>query len=411
MSFDRTPEQRDMQKLCRDFAESEIKPYVREHRDLEWEGSQDERFPAGVWEVAHEVGLHLLNVPEKYGGEELEPGVFTQAVMLEELSTGDHSIANGISTNWKLATLLRQFPEHLQDEWFPKMVEDPFFAMAHALTEPKGASDRWLPYNEPNGNMNTTAEKVRASGHAGDEWVINGTKQFITNGWEADIVFVYANTDPSEGMLDGTSGPFLVPRDAPGVEIDRVNETMGHRFDSNAEIHFNDVRVPDDHLLIENTALRDVGQYFTGGRVKIAARILGTGRAAFEMAMEYAQDRVQGGKPIVEHQMVQNRLADMSTALETARSMTWRAAAAADDGRDNANRLGITARIFSADATLEIAENAVEIHGGAGAMRAQGIEKLMRDAVVNMHLHGTQDIHKIKLVNELTGKGDPGTHA
>lgn len=405
MVFDLTAEQRDMQKLCREFAEEEIKPYVKENRNLEWEGSQDERFPAEVWELAHEIGLHLLNVPREYGGEELDPGVLTQALMLEELATGDHSIANGISTNWKLATLLRQFPKRLQDEWFPKMVDDPYFAMAHALTEPKGASDRWLPYNEPEGNMNTTAEKD------GDEWVINGTKQFITNGWEADIIFVYANSSPDEGMLDGTSGPFLVPTETDGVEINRVNETMGHRFDSNAEMYFNDVRVPKDHLLIEDTALRDVGQYFTGGRVKIAARILGTGRRAFEMALEYAQDRVQGGKPIVEHQMVQNRIAEMSTNLETARSTIWRAAASADAGRDNANRLGIVARLHAADAVLDIAEDAVEIHGGAGSMRAQGIEKLMRDAVVNMHLHGTQDIHKIKLVNELTGKGDPGTHA
>lgn len=186
---------------------------------------------------------------------------------------------------------------------------------------------------------------------------------------------------------------------------------MGHRFDSNAEMHFDDVWVPEDHLLIEDTALQDVGQYFTGGRMKIAARILGTGRRAFEMALEYAQDRVQGGKPIVEHQMVQNRIAEMSTGLETARSTIWRAAASADAGRDSANRLGIVARIHAAEAVLDTAENAVEIHVDAGLMRAQGVEKLMRDAVVNMHLHTTQDIHKIKLVNELTGKGDPDTHA
>jgi alkylation response protein AidB-like acyl-CoA dehydrogenase len=145
--------------------------------------------------------------------------------------------------------------------------------------------------------------------------------------------------------------------------------------------------------------------------VKIAARILGTGRDAFGRAIEYAQDRVQGGVPIIEHQMVQNRVAEMATNLETARSMAWRAAAAADEGQPDANKLGIIARIHAADAVLETAEHAVEIHGGAGTMRAQGIERLMRDAVVNMHLHGTQDIHKIKLVNELTGEGDPGTHA
>jgi len=405
MDFDLSPEQRDLQKMCRQFTEKEIKPYVQENGETEWYGTQDDRFPYEVWDVAHENGLHLMNVPLEYGGEELDPDVRTQVIMLEELAAGDHSIANGISTNWKLAGLLRQYPKHLQDEWFPKMVDDPYFAMAHALTEPKGASDRWLPYNEPDGNMNTTAEKD------GEEWIINGTKQFITNGWEADIIFVYANSDDSKGMLDGTSGPFLVPTETDGVEVSRVNETVGHRFASNAEMHFSDVRVHEDNLLVENTALRDMGTIFKGGRVKVAARILGTGVAAVNAAFEYAQDRVQGGVPIVEHQMVQSRLADMATDLETARTMIWRAAEAADAGRDDANRLGIVARIHAADAVLSIAENCVEIHGGAGSMRAQGVERLMRDAVTNMHLHGTQDIHKIKLVNELTGKGDPGTHA
>ena len=405
MDFDLTPEQRDLQRACRQFAREEIAPYVRENLDLEWEGSAEERFPTEVWEVAHEVGLHVLNVPEEFGGDGFEPDVFTQVVMLEELATGDHAIANGLSTNWKLCRLLQEFPEHLQAEWFPRIVEEPTFAMAHALSEPKGASDRWLPYNEPDGNMDTTAVED------GDEWVLNGTKHFVTNGYEADIIFAYANTDDSKGMLDGTSGPFLVPRETDGVEIVRENQTMGMRFDSNAEIHFSDARVPDDHLLIRDTALRDVGRVFTGGRVKVAARILGTGRAAFEQAMEYAQDRIQGGKPIVEHQMIQKKLAHMSINLESARSTVWRAAEAADRGRDNANRLGIIARHYAAEATWDIARDAMEVHGGAGSMRAQGVERLVRDAATNLHLHGTQDIHEIKLVNELTGKGDPGTHA
>lgn len=405
MDFDLTAEQRDLQRICRSFADEEIVPYVREHRDLEWEGSAEERFPESVWRVAHEVGLHVLNVPERYGGDGFDPDVRTQVIMLEELAAGDHAIANGLSTNWKLCKLLQEFPEHLQERWFPVMLEDPTFAMAHALSEPRGASDRWLPYNEPDGNMDTTAVEDD------EEWVINGTKHFVTNGYEADIIFAYANTDPTEGMLDGTSGPFLVPREAEGVSVLRENQTMGLRFDSNAEIHFDDVRVPRDHLLIRGTALRDVGRVFAGGRVKVAARILGTGRAAFEQALEYAQDRIQGGTPIVEHQMIQKRLAQMSINLETARSVIWRAAEAADRERTNANRLGIVARHYAAEATWEIARDAMEIHGGAGSMRAQGVERYVRDAATNLHLHGTQDIHEIKLVNELTGKGDPGTHA
>ena len=405
MDFGLTQEQRDIQRMCREFAEKEIEPYVREHLDVEWEGTPEERFPAEVYEVADEVGLRVIGVPSEYGGDDWHPDVVTEVLMVEELAAGDHGIASAMHVNWKLCNLLRQYPEHLQAEWFPRIVEDPTFMMTHCLTEPKGASDRWLPYNEPDGNMNTVAEKD------GDEWVIDGTKQFVTNSYEANLYFVYANTDPSKGMLDGTSGPFLVPGDTPGVTVARENQTIGHRFNSNSEFHFDDVRVPEDHLLIRDTALRDVGQYFRGGRVKVAAGILGTARAASEAGLEYAQDRVQGGKPIVEHQMIQRRIAEMATQLETARTIVWRAAEAADAGRDDANELAIIAKLFAADACMEIAQHCVEIHGGAGSMRPQGVERLMRDAVTNLHLHGTQDVHQIKLVNAIVGEGDPGTHA
>jgi alkylation response protein AidB-like acyl-CoA dehydrogenase len=400
MDFDLTQEQRDLQRLCRQFAEQEIRPYVEEHRVTEWEGTQDDRFPYAVWDVAHENGLHLMTVPEEYGGEGFDPDVRTQAIMLEELATGDHSIANGISTNWKLATLLRQFPEPLQDEWLPKMVDDPYFAMAHALTEPRGASDRWLPYNEPDGNMNTTAVKD------GDEWVINGTKQFVTNGWEADIIFTYANSDPEQGILDGTSGPFLVPRETPGVEVSRVNETVGHRFASNAEMHFDDVRVPDDHLLIEDTALRDVGTVFSGGRVKVAARILGTGRAAFEAAFEYAHERVQGGTEIINHQAIGHDFAEMAIELQSARALMWTAARAIEHGAYTPD-LGPKVKVQTAEVAFDVAKRSLEKFGGLGIMMDYPAQKYLRDTAQYFHAGCGQEVLKEEIVGALRDRYAP----
>lgn len=403
MDFDLTPEQRDLQRLCRQFADEVIEPYVMENRDLEWEGTQAERFPTEVWKAADEVGLRYMNVPEKYGGDDFIPDVLTQAVILEELSTADQAIAVGFHQLWKGCKLLREYPPSVQEEWFSRIVEEPTFVMAHLHTEPRGASDRWLPYNEPEANLDTTAVQD------GDEWVINGQKIFASNSYEADLYTISVNTNPSVGIMDGTSA-LIVPRDAPGLEIGQIHESMGHRFMGQAEVLLNDVRVPEEYLLIRDTALRELGKIFVGGRVKAAAPIIGTGRGAYEAALRYAQERVQGGVPIAQHQMVKNRLAEMAVELETARTIVWRAAEAADRGRQEANRLAILARIHAAEATFDIARNAMEIHGGAGVMRAQGVERYMRDAATSLHLHGTQDIHKLKLANIDLGEGDPGTH-
>jgi alkylation response protein AidB-like acyl-CoA dehydrogenase len=402
MDFELTAEQEDLQRLCRRFAREEIDPHVREHAETEWAGDPEERFPVELWERFEEVGLRAMNVPERYGGDDFSPGVLTQCLLFEELATPDIAIITAISNNWKLPKLLKKLPESVQDEWFPRLLEDPSFSMAQALTEPRGASDRWLPHDDPDVTLDTTAERD------GDEWIIDGTKRFITGGYHADLYFTYVNTDPSVGMLDGTS-LFLVPRDRPGVEVVRENETVGHRWDCNGEIHFSSVRVPEEHLIFRDSALSDIGDVFEGFRTKTAAKILGAGRGALEEALEYAKSREQGGGPIVDHQIIKDRIAQMGVELESARSTIWRAAAAADAERNNATRLGIIARLHAADAAFDIARHAVEIHGGTGSMRAARVERYLRDATTSLHLFGTQDIHKLKLADAIAERSDPGT--
>ncbi|MFQ5861375.1 MAG: acyl-CoA dehydrogenase family protein, partial [Dehalococcoidia bacterium] len=214
-----TEEQRAIQQMVRDFVESYVRPWVRDNRDREWTASPEERWPEELVRKASELGLRTIGVPEKYGG--IQYNAQTWAIIGEELARGDVALIDLLNQNWKLSVLLEgTAPPHLQDYWFPRLMEDPTFVMAHALTEPKGASDRWLPYNAPEAAMDTRAHYENGS------WVINGRKQFISNAYEAKLYVVYANTNPEVGMQDGTSS-FLVPRDTPGFTVGRAHEKLG----------------------------------------------------------------------------------------------------------------------------------------------------------------------------------------
>ena len=184
--------------------------------------------------------MRTLGVPEEFGGMEIDPrkrGADFRADS-EEIARGDSGLADKLVQNWKVSVLLRNLaPRHLQEKWFKRLLDDPQFLLAHCLTEPRGASDRWLPYNVPEAAMQTRAVKKNG------EWVINGRKQFISNGYDAGLFVVYANTNPQVGMMQGTSS-FLVPRDTPGLTVARCNETVGCRFMNNGELVFEDMRVP-----------------------------------------------------------------------------------------------------------------------------------------------------------------------
>jgi alkylation response protein AidB-like acyl-CoA dehydrogenase len=192
----------------------------------------DARLPPRSSSRLIESALGTLGVPEEFGGVALDPAheVQTFALISEEIARGDSGLSDKLVQIWKVSVLLRNVaPRHLQEFWFPRLVKDPGFLLAHCLTEPRGASDRWLPYNAPEAAMQTRAVLK------GDEWVINGRKQFISNGYDASLFVVYANTNPKVGMLQGTSS-FLVPRGTKGLTIQRCNETLGGRFMNNGEM-------------------------------------------------------------------------------------------------------------------------------------------------------------------------------
>jgi hypothetical protein len=392
-----TEEQRMMRDTSRQYVDHVVIPFIRQDRTREWRMDPMERLAPRILEQADAAGLRSLGVPERFGGVALDPSTQSQtlAVIATELARGDSGLADKLVQNWKISVLIAQFAsEELQRHWFTRYMAEPQFLMAHCLTEPRGASDRWLPYNVPEVNMDTKAVLD------GDHWVINGRKQFISNGYDASLYVVYANTDDSVGMQQGTSS-FLVPRETPGLEVTGCNETIGGRFMNNGEIVFEDCRVPIDHLLVHNDALGKAGIYFRPGKVLVAAKSLGIGLGAYEETVSFVHERVQGGKVLIKHQAVALRIADMATRLEAVAALLRHTALAVDEQSSDADALCNMVKVFASREVVQVCQHAMELHGGYGAMLEVGIEKYTRDALINLHSDGTSDVSNFKIVRAM----------
>jgi len=390
-------EQRLMRDTCRTYVDEVVIPWIAADRWREWHADPAQRLMPHILEKADEIGIRYLGVPEEFGGIALDPATQTQtfAIIATELARGDSGLADKLVQNWKISVLIGALaPAHLKEKWFAAYIADPQFLMAHALTEPRGASDRWLPYNVPEAAMATRAAQD------GDEWVINGRKQFISNGYDANVYIVYANTDTSQGVQQGTSS-FIVPRDTPGLEVARCNETFGGRFMNNGEIAFEDCRIPADHLLAHNNAIGAAGMYFQPGKIFVAAKNLGIGIAAYEQTVKWVHEREQGGRILIKHQAVASRLADMATKIEAVEALLRHAALAVDEAAPDAQVLCNMVKVYASEEILKVVQQALELHGGYGAMVEVGIEKLFRDAAVCLHSDGTVDVTNFKIVKGL----------
>src|ERR1700694_4672828 len=394
---DLSEEQRLMRQSCRDFVDDVVIPFIRGNWQREWTMTPEDRLPKEILQGADQVGIRTLGVPEEFGGMELDKAseVQTFALISEEVARGDSGLADKLVQNWKVSVLLRNLaPQHLQEKWFKRLMAEPQFLLAHCLTEPRGASDRWLPYNVPEAAMQTRAVKQNG------DWVINGRKQFISNGYDAGLFVVYANTNPQVGMMQGTSS-FLVPRDTPGLSIARCNETLGCRFMNNGALGFEDMVVPDDHLLVENDALGKAGVYFRPGKIIQASKNLGVGVRAFEDTSKYVQNYVQGGRILIKHQAVALRLADSATRIEAVRALLDPAAEAVDDNASDADVLCNMVKLFASEEIMKVAQHAVELHDGNGMMLDFGIEKVLRDAAIFLHMDATVDVSKFKIIKSM----------
>ena len=370
ISFELTDEQREMQTMVRKFVKNEIIPVAAEY-------DEKSEMPWPIIQKAFDIGLWNFNLPARYGGLELDH--VTEAILIEEIAFG----CLGISGAWDgnslaLTPILIAGTEEQQDRWLPQFAEAPVLA-AFCLTEPSAGSD--------SAGMLTRAEKV------GDEYILNGTKCFITHGGISNMYTVFAKTDRSKGNK-GISA-FLVAGDAPGVSMGKVEDKLGDRASHIAEVIFEDVRVPAHDLLgKEGDGFKIAMQTLDRTRMSIGAAAVGVARRAFEESVEYAKTRVQFGKPIGQHQAIGFMLADMATKVEAARCLVLLAASEIDAGRVDP-KFGAMCKLYAGDIAMELAVDAVQIHGGYGYMKDYPVEKLMRDAKILQIYEGTQQVQRM----------------
>jgi acyl-CoA dehydrogenase len=376
VDFTLTDEQKDMRSMAHDFAEKEIRPVA-------WEYDKEGTWPQEIIEKAWEVGLMNTHLPEEYGGPGLD--YLTGAIIEEEIGWGCSGIGTSLSCNGlATAPILLGGSEEVKKKYLGMLSEAPKLA-SFCLTEPDAGSDV--------SGMRTTAVKK------GNQWVINGTKCFITNGGHADYYTVYAKTDKEAGHR-GISA-FVVDRNLDGVTVDKKEDKLGQRASNTATISFNDVAIPEENLLAEeNKGFKLAMMTLDRTRPGVAAMAVGIGRAAFEFARDYSKERVQFGVPIAMHQAIQFMIADMATKLEAARLLTWQSAAMLDQGQRN-TLASSHAKRFAADSAMEITVDAVQVYGGYGFIKEYPVEKLMRDAKIMQLYEGTSQIQRLVIAREV----------
>lgn len=373
ISFELTDEQKEMQTMVRKFTRSEIIPVAEEY-------DRKSEMPWSIFNKAFDIGLWNFNLPTKYGGLELDH--VTEAILIEELSYG----CLGISGAWDgntlaLTPILIAGTEEQQDRWLPQFAEAPLLA-AFCLTEPSAGSDV--------GGMLTRAEKV------GDDYILNGSKCFITHGGIANMYTVFAKIKGTKGI-----SAFLVAGDAPGVSMGKVEDKMGDRASHIAEVIFEDVKMPAMDLLgKEGEGFKVAMQTLDRTRMSIGAAAVGVARRALEESIEYAKIRKQFGKPIGQHQAVAFMLADMATKVEAARCLVLLAASEIDAHRIDP-KFGAMCKLYAGDIAMEVTVDAVQIHGGYGYMKDYPVEKLMRDAKILQIYEGTQQVQRIVIAGRL----------
>ena len=376
VDFTLTDEQKDLRELAHDFAEREIRPVA-------WELDKDGGWPQAILNKAHEVGLMNTHIPEEYGGAGLS--TLDGCIIEEELSWGCSGVQTSLGANGLAAApVLLGGSEDVKREFCEALLDDVKLA-SFCLTEPDAGSDV--------SGMRTRA--VRSA--AGDKYVINGSKCFITNGSYADYYVVYAKTDPDAGHR-GISA-FLVCKDDT-VIVDKKEDKMGQRASNTATITFNDTEVDARYLLgEENKGFKLAMMVLDRTRPGVAAMATGISRAAFEMAVAYSKERVQFGVPIAMHQAIQFMIADMATKVHLSRLATWNSAVLLDQGKRNTLESSHAKR-FAADTAMEVTTDAVQIFGGYGFIKEYKIEKLMRDAKIMQLYEGTSQIQRLVIARE-----------
>ncbi|MFG6432638.1 acyl-CoA dehydrogenase family protein [Roseateles sp. LYH14W] len=360
-----------VQDAIRAFVQAEIAPHA-----AAWDKSH--HFPAEQLKGLAGLGCYGVAVPTEWDGAGLD--YLALAVILEEIAAGDGGTSTVVSVNnCPVCSVLMGFGNDDQKERFLRPLARGDMLGAFCLTEPHVGSEA--------GGLRTTAVRD------GDDYVLNGVKQFITSGKHGDVAIVMAVTDKAAGKK-GISA-FLVPTATPGYTVARIEEKMGQHSSDTAQILFENCRVPAANRLgEEGQGLKIALSGLEGGRIGIASQAVGMARAAFEAALRYSRDRVTFGQPIFEHQAVQFKLADMATQIEAARQLIWHAASLKDAGRPCLKEAAM-AKLFASEMAERVCSDAIQIHGGYGYLSDFPVERIYRDVRVCQIYEGTSEVQKI----------------
>lgn len=370
MNYFLTQEQEMIRDLCRRIADEKIRPVAAKY-------DEEQTFPWDMVKTMAEADLFGIFIPEEYGG--LGGGVVELCIAVEELSKACGGIALALA-----ATALATFPiilfgsEEQKKKYLPDIAAGRKLA-AFALTEPNAGSDASA--------IQTTAVRD------GDSYLLNGTKQWITNAGEAEVYTVFAITDRSKGSRGATA--FLLEKGMPGFDFGKKENKLGIRASATREIILRDCRVPKENVLgREGLGFVIAMKTFDQSRPGVGAQAVGIAQGALDEAVPYARERVQFGKPISSFQGVQFMLADMATEIEAARALVYQTARAIDAGERNVAKESAMCKVFASDVAMKVTINAIQVFGGYGYMKDYPVEKMMRDAKITQIYEGTNEIQR-----------------
>ena len=391
MEFQHTEEQQMVRETIRDFAETELAPEALK-RDKE------KLFAREQWTKFCELGFSGMTIEEEYDGTPLD--AISEAIVIEELSRVDASfgVLTAVHSGLSCSTVTTWATPEQKAKICPKLASGETIA-AYSLSEAGAGSDA--------GAMSCEAKLE------GDEWVLNGTKLWVTNGKVAGIYIIFARSHPEAEKRSKTCSAFIVLRDTPGLEVTKIEDKMGIRASDTAEIVLKDCRVPRDMVLGgEGNGMKVAFNALDVSRIGIASQALGIAQGAFDFALQYAQERKTFGRPLIDHQSIGNYLADMATRIDAARMLVYRAAWMKEQGMVHSKESSM-AKLYAGDTAVWVADRAVQILGGYGYTTDFPVERFFRDAKITQIYEGTQEMQRVVIARALKGniKGVASKHA
>ena len=385
--FIHTENQRLILETVKRFVEAEVQP-----RAAALDAQQDpaKSFSWEIVEKANAVGIRTMTLDEKWGG--LGTDSLTTAMVIEELGIGDIGVSVIFAQTLKIAQIMQKaLNAEQQMRVMSAFAKDPRGMLAIGITEPDNASNYFLPYPTP---FRTNGEKTKGG------WIVNGMKHFISNGNRSSFYLLFVQTEKGKPLVEGSTC-FLVERDRPGFTIGRVHDKMGERLANNAELIFEDCFIPDENVVGKvGEGFSVLANFFPQSNAYAGATILGVAVALYQKAVDWAKVRVQGGKPLIEHDGIRAQLAEMRMLIDASRSYIHRACWLADHQEHGWDKtLGVLPKAMASQVAWKIATWCLEIHGGHGYMKEVGVEKLVRDAAAFLHSDGVNRTLFLKASN------------